>query len=264
MRDPHVERLTYTVSPGRRRHDDPIQGDEGEYTYELVGKTLTIRMRAHCASANKAKSVVGPFLKGWEMKHHLKTGEPPLRFTFERAHIVDRAPLPPTPEVRDPSAPQELPLASGKVLMRGRGVTIRSAAEPSPPTPPGMFRISPCVESMWLRYERFRRDPDLILSMSNACVTRLIQEAGGSQRAAAQRYRVSRKILSKLGEFAANRGDEATARKFHGDSTLLALSAAERDWIEAVIRRLILRAGEVEADPNGDWPRITLQDFPLP
>jgi hypothetical protein len=75
------------------------------------------------------------------------------------------------------------------------------------------------------RASRYRREPTLELN-------------SGGRKAAAGQYGVAMPILKKLGDLAANKGGNE-ARKASGAGA--AFSAAERQWLEEAMKRLISR-----------------------
>lgn len=102
--------------------------------------------------------------------------------------------------------------------------------------------------------------------MGNACLSALegsvTPVAGENKRMAAARYYgVDLEVLNILGDLAAMLGTLKTARKFNEHSLDRDPTPSERAWIEAVITRLIYRAGERAADRTGCLPQITRADF---
>lgn len=69
-------------------------------------------------------------------------------------------------------------------------------------------------------------------------------------------------MLDTLGRLATTLGDEVEARKLGPQSQLRAPNAQEVKWIEAALRLLIRRAGQYAADPQRDWPQLTMADLP--
>jgi hypothetical protein len=102
---------------------------------------------------------------------------------------------------------------------------------------------------------------ELLLSMVNACLTWLTAQAGGRANVA-KTYAIDLAVLRKLGDFAANLGDERTARKFHARSTRREPTAQEAAWIDAAIRMIIHRVGEHAADPTAPCPLLSMSDLP--
>jgi len=78
----------------------------------------------------------------------------------------------------------------------------------------------------------------------------------------AKTYAIDLAVLRQLDDFAANLGDERTARKFHARSARREPTAQEATWIDAAIRRIIHRVGEHAYDPTAPWPKIRMSELP--
>jgi hypothetical protein len=94
---------------------------------------------------------------------------------------------------------------------------------------------------------------------ANFCLTALEHYSGGDRSAAAGRYSISKPVLNKLADLAAEKGGDE-ARKAGGANT--PFTDAERRWLEEAMKRLILRAGEVATNPSTQLPQITMKDLP--
>ena len=79
------------------------------------------------------------------------------------------------------------------------------------------------------------------------------------RKLAAQTYRIDKEVLNKIGELSTDRGGRA-ARKARG----LNVNPTDKEvrFPEDAIRRIILRAAEVEHNPGGTVNKITLSDLP--
>jgi hypothetical protein len=129
------------------------------------------------------------------------------------------------------------------------------------PDPPQNFKASPEVEMMFFRYKMYRDGRESLLNMAYWCLTVMEYTAGGRPEASDQ-YRVDQRVLRKLGVLCSSRGDVYEARKRKGNTGITPLKSAEREWIRAVVKRLILRVGEYAYDPVAKLPMITMSDFP--
>jgi hypothetical protein len=121
--------------------------------------------------------------------------------------------------------------------------------------------ISPDVETLWYRYEGYVQGRELLLGMAFACLTFLEAQVRGRANVA-KTYAIDVAILSKLGDFTTNLGDERTARKFHGRSARRPSAPQEAAWIDAAIRMIIRRVGEYAADPTASLPELSMSDLP--
>jgi hypothetical protein len=257
MRDPHVVSLKYNASwPTDMVFDNPppITGSTADFGYTLNAGELKIQMNAHCATEQEARDKVAPFLHAWALDQALPTGQPTLSFNFiGPAEIIDRNPPPPgTPQTVEMSATLFI---SGSV--EGSLATIH----PAYPAPPSSFAFSPDVETLWNRYQGFKKGREPLLSMAYFCLSLLegtTGGVGGARKAVCLKYTIDEPVRNRLGDLVSESGDETEARKFNFAATRTPLSTEEKDWIDKVIRVLIRRKGEYDANPGGTFPLITL------
>jgi hypothetical protein len=230
------------------RPDDLPRTAAGSHEAGIVFKT-------HYASETAARERVEPFLRAWEIEAGLR-GEQATRIAFELVggYMEDRSP---------PAG--ERPLYS--VWGGGRFVVVepnRPSRGAQYPEPPGRFVADDRVETLWRRWERYMKGEDSLLATAYFCLTFIEKrfEPGGR---GATRDRVGRAlgvdaaILRKLGELTAQ-GDPTVARKF--SPAARPLGRRESGWVEAAIRLLIRRAGEVAAAPATSPPQLTMADLP--
>jgi hypothetical protein len=116
---------------------------------------------------------------------------------------------------------------------------------------------------MWKRYEGYSNGRELLLSMASFCLDVLERSSGYSRKRAAKRHKIEFAVLDKLGQMAANLGDNTTARKLSAQSELRPLTPQEERWVRAVVLAMIRRAGEVAANPQQDLPKLTMVDLPV-
>lgn len=94
--------------------------------------------------------------------------------------------------------------------------------------------------------------------MANFCLS--LVEIGSGRRGAAKRLGIEFAVLNKLGELAATKGDEKTARKVPRTG-FTAYTAEEVAWMEATVRSIIRRLGELAAGADLR-PTLTIADLP--
>ena len=109
------------------------------------------------------------------------------------------------------------------------------------PPPPVAFHVTPEVEVLWDRFNRYIEQKEPLLSMAYFCLTLLER---GDRKAAAQAYNIDYSLLRKLGELTSTRGDNATARKA---TVTKQLSGDEKSWIEQAIKSIIRHIAEGRA-----------------
>jgi hypothetical protein len=96
--------------------------------------------------------------------------------------------------------------------------------------------------------------------MAYFCLTVVESAAGGRNRRtnAAKTFGISQNVLDKLGDLTTNRGDREIARKAH--LNLQPVKGAERAWIEATIKQLILRL--CDGPQRSHRKQLTMADLP--
>jgi hypothetical protein len=255
MRDPHVFSLHYRLETGPQlafNDPPPVEKETDAFSLRLANGQLRIEMKDHFATAEAARLEVEPFLRSWEIATALQHGANAIRFVFERAEMRDREPSPPGASVIQPMAAEAV-LVGYLAVHR---VTRRQY-----PDPPEAFVAVPDVLAMWERYEAFVTGRgDLLTNVAWWCLTTIERNSGGRARASA-RYAISDHVLVALHRLA-HVGDEKTARKRFAGQELRRHSPAETAWMEAVVKRIIQRVGELASDPAGKWPKLTMADFP--
>jgi hypothetical protein len=257
MNDPHVEKLTYRVIiPEYTNYNNapPTSGETGDFNWLLNEDQLVIQMKTHCATKNEAREIVDEYLKAWEVTAGLLHQPDSLAFKFSSALTLNRPP-------GDENSPN-------KAIELGLSETILLSDEAQAhvsydqfPVPHQNFKASQEVEMMFFRYKMYREGRESLLGMAYWCLTVMEYAAGGRSEAADQ-YRVDHRVLRKLGELCGNRGDIRDARKLKGNAGIIPLKPAEREWIRAVVKKLILRVGEYAYDPVSKLSMITMSDFP--
>jgi hypothetical protein len=256
MNIPHIEKLFYRVIiPDHIDYDkaSPISGETDDFKWDLNKDHLLIEMKIHCATENDAKEIVDEYLKGWEITAGILDGPESLVFKFDSSVIVNQ-----------PSSHEKVENAgiydeSLEAILLVSEATDHVSYDRFPPLPKN-FKVSPEVEMMFMRYKLYREGRETLLGMAYWCFTVLEYSAGGRSEAADQ-YQVDYRVLRKLGELCANRGDIRDARKMKGTAGITPLKPGEREWIRAVIKRLILRVGEYAYEPVARLPMITMSDF---
>ncbi len=205
-------------------------------------------MKKHYAFAEEAKASAAEFLFVWELDAALRLGRSAIRFIYEDAQLIDRIPPPP--------GTAEIQVASAASLWFGGEVTIRVISSAYPEPPAGM-KFTPDLETLWRRYEGYRAQREPLAAMAYFCLT-VLETSAGSRPKAATQYSIDAKVLGKLGELTAERGDGATARKMQ--SSLVPYTPTEIRWVEEAIRIIIRRVAGIAA--GAACPMITMKDLP--
>ncbi len=254
MQDPHVVALRYRLEPTESltfENPPAIEDETDAFRLHLENGVATFEMKEHFPSVDSSRNVVEPFLQAWELDTALRNGRREIRFKLEDAEVIDRNPPPP---------------GSIRIFAETATATLKMGGSASAhvtrrhyPEPPKHFRVSPDVEILWWHYENYLNNREPLLPMAYLCLTLLEFRAGNRQKAASM-YQISRNVLDTLSNLASRGGDERTARKFNSDSTLTPLTSAETAWIEAAIKAIIRRVGEIASNPS--LPAMTMSDLP--
>jgi hypothetical protein len=264
VNDPHVVALHYKVliGPGYDFSKAPSlsHSSEPEFDVRLHIDRAEFTMKQHFATEQEALSVVQPFVNTWNIGAGLELL--PNRFWLEYSHpeIVDRSPTP------------------GVVALHARNFTIGSPESGRPaltvprdhfPSPPTNFQASPDVTAMYSQFRAHREGGIPLAHMAYFLLTVLEQRIpkpqskrgrNGKRTAAANKFHIDKDVLDKIGELTSERGGPTGARKFEGSH--VELTAQEAAWLEAAVKMMIRRAGEIAANPTGPHPQITMADLP--
>lgn len=257
MRDPHVESLRYrlkTSATTTYKNPPAVKVIRDEFECHLNDGVLTCRIREHYPAVEEARRVVEGFLSSWEIKTALELGRDEMRFQFEDSHVIDRNPPP-------PGSPKNIQL-SGTVVMTSNTSAILHVTRRKYPDPPTVFTVTPDVETLWQRYNNYLDGKEPLSSMAYFCLTVVQNKADGrkSRKSAAKLFSIQKTILCKLGNLTSNKGDAETVRKAPEKGSITALSEKEKKWIEAVVKILIRRTGELANIQS--VRRITMTDLP--
>ena len=253
-----VESLIYKLSPAEGivyQDPPPLEVDQEKWKGRLENGVLTCHMKVDYGSVSDARKEVERNLRAWEIDAAIACGRGSVIFVYQDAMIADLTPR------GEKHATVHL-TARGVLTMRDTAVlTIERRSYPRPPTG---FAISPDVETLWTRYGGYLDGKEPLLDMGNFCLTVVEESYGqGSRKAAARALNVDAQVLIKLGQLASTRGDNKTARKAPKGLKWQPLSGKEPTWVDAVVRRLIRRAGEYAAcGDSSALPKIGMSDFP--
>ncbi|MCL5107333.1 MAG: hypothetical protein M1401_00360 [Chloroflexi bacterium] len=264
MIDPHVVSLQYKLVTSESltfRNPSPVEQETEEFRMRLADGIVTFETKEHYPSAEDAKKRLVEYLRAWEITGGLALGSE-VRFSFQSAKVIDRAPSPP--------GIHSVHVSNGAITFSATlSVSIERQSYPEPPM---HFKVSQDVETLWFRYHgwQFGREP--LQAMAYFCLSVLewrardaVQQAGlkvKPRRYIAETYSSEEGVVSEFGRLVSTVGNMQTARKLEHGHDLRALTGQETQWIEALIKRLILRLGEYEHDPAGPHDPIRMADLP--
>lgn len=264
MNDPHVNALRYELVLGKNvdyKKALPLTEETPDFTFTMTSEGATFKMKKHFANENEARQNTDKYLEAYQIFVGLKLSPDEIMFNYTGADIIDRNPhnkeMYATASVHS-GLEVTIPEIETKMSWHDSRTTFAS--------PPKDFSVSPDVKTMYLRWKGYCQREEKLLSMVNFCLTvlemRAIHQGKENNREAASRqYNIEYGVLDKLGNWAANKGTEAEARKAPKDG-FIPLTNNEEVWIKEVIKRIIMRVGEYAFNPNQQFQKITLADFP--
>lgn len=256
MNEPHVEALYYRIetdpSEDYKKAEAVMEDtDAFRISVERGEEIVKCIMNKHFSTVKAARSVTDEYLKAWEVLAAIEDSPRTLRFAFDHADVIDRAPPPPDKGIVELKGSVHVVFSDHVEVSVSRGKY---------PNLPRRFQISPDVDAMYVRYEAFRQNPSTLTTMGFWCLKSL-EESAGNRKEAARQYRISRNVLDRLGNLL-HKGDEKEARKPREDKKYEPLTNAEKKWIEIVTKAIMRRAGEWAYDPKGNFKKLTMADFP--
>jgi len=261
MNDPHVERLVYrfkVIEPNTSFKNPPAVSYENDvFKATLAENRLVLEMKEHFATEDAAHAAVRPRLRAWEMDAGLRLGAGEFSFDFENAQVIDRKPDPGSAHVLA-AAVTARATATGSLTVR-----VERARSPDPPDP--TFKITPDVETLWARYEGYRRGREPLTAMAYFCLTVLEWIAAPDDKNKRARgcshFGIARDVRDKLGDLSSEVGTGESARKYSGKGR--PHTSAEEEWLRVCVRALIRRVGEVAANGSAaGLPEITMASLP--
>lgn len=253
----HVSAVRYQFVPPdivQYENPPPVQWETEAFCMRLEDGIARFEMKEHHCSEETARDRIDKYLREWEIKTVLEFGHPGIGFEFIEAEVIDRV-----------SPPDLLHPVSAKFTISFETLGPSPVRKEQLPDPPNDFVISADVNTMWLRYQGYRKRREPLASMAYACLTLLdssVKASPSRRQRAADLYRIEYQILKTLGRLTSTVGDDRDARKLESGRVRRSHTAAEKTWIDAAIRRVILRAAERAAKPRATRPLISMSDLP--
>ncbi len=258
MNDPHVEKLYYDMIIAEHIDYDkaiPIEEETEDFIMSTEGKSVIFSMKKHFAKELDARNLADNYLKKWEVLIGIHRSPDEIKFRFKDADIIDRAPL------LDGST--TIHVKSARLVLTTMNANVHISYNKYPDLPKE-FELSTDVEMLYSRYKLYRENSETLLGMAFWCLTILETSAGGKPKArkkAEKKYQIEFDVLDTLGKISSTKGDANEARKVKSGQPLISLTHAEKIWIEAVIKAIIIRVGEYVYDPDAEFKKITMSDF---
>ena len=258
MNDPHVDALHYHVVVGENvdfRNTPGISASTDKFDVRLEAGSTIFKMKKHYGSIEEARAVTDSFINAWNVLIGLEIGPGELKLVFDKADVIDRMPQP----ITDPHRVNlEVHVVEHVHTMDSVTLHISRGKYPAFPTE---FRVSPDVESMYLRYTAYRQGRETLLSMAYMCLTILEASARGRRNTAAL-YKIDQRVLSTLGRLTSTKGDVTEARKYPTNGHYRQINSKEREWIVSVVKAIILRVGQYAYDSKTISTPLSVSGFP--
>jgi len=251
MRDPHVERLYFRISAEEGtayRNPPTLSFTNALGKFETQAATLVIEPAAHFASEDEARAVIEAYLRAWEIEADLAHNLGTIRFTFDRADLVDRDPPPP--------GHHSLMAGTARLVITMHPATL-TVTRNEYPAPPKVLRTSPEVQIAYQRWREVRLNREPLLGMAYWLLT-LVEFMAGNRKRAATTFNIEFAVLDTLGRLSSTRGDLASGRKVKPRQS--GLSPAEQSWLEVAVKRLILQVGQHGS--GSPVPKFSMSDLP--
>lgn len=254
MRDPHVQTVHYEITSGEDisyRDPPPLSFSNHLGTFDVAENELCVTPVEHFSDEAGARDAIEPFLRAWEIDTDLNRNVGMIRFKFDWVDMVDRDPP-------LPGASQVIYAQGASYVLVGSSATLHLTCSKFP-DPPRAFRATPEVQHAYRRWLGFRAGREPLQAMAYFVLT-VLESAAGGRPAAARAYQIDPDVLGAIGRLSSTKGDENTARKAGAHNQYQDLSAREKQWLEEVVRRVILRLGEHAS--GAPLSLITLKDLP--
>ncbi len=256
MNDPHVVALIYHIEHNESVSYEDAKSfvrDEPEFRVKIKDKEVCFEFKKHYATESEARKSICEYILIWELDVGLRHGPNHFKLKFDRTKIVDRNPTPGEIEV-SATFTAGSPEWSANIIV----------APPEYPSPPSGLSIDADVQSMYDRYMNHLQGYEPLQGMAYFCLTTL-EYIAKTRKAAIQHFKISKKVLAKIGELSTKTGGRSEARKREGVNR--DLTEQERHFLGEAVKKMIYRAAEkieVEKanDPTKNLSQITLNDLP--
>lgn len=262
MRDPHVQALYFNASSDVGTAYQPTASLSFENAlgkFEVAANGLKCIPAEDFSSREAARAAIEPFLQAWEISTDLVDRFGALRFSYERADVVDRSP--------PPAGTLQAIQAEGFISFAAGGSVVATAVLNEYPKPPSGFEATSTVAMCYRRWMKFKAGKEplqamayFVLSVVETAAKEHISGGAKVRTKASRMFCVDEEVLSTIANYASARGGEESARKADPKGAYADLTAAETAWLDHATRVLIRRIGEHAA--GAEMKRVSLRDLP--
>ncbi len=255
MKNLLVKKLFYTVIADKESYEKAVklEKDYPNFKFLLDHFELEIILHKDYLSEDVARAEVEPILKNWETYIDLVHERNELRFKYSHAEIIET-------ELGTEDEKRIISVTDTAVVSCSVEVKIITHRS-NYPEPPNNFILSYDVSSLIHRFNNSMDDKEPLTSMAYFCLTLIENKAGGKNQAV-NKFNIDEKVLRKIGELTSTRGDYTEARKIDPNSKLAGFQPKEKNWLIQTLKKLIIRIGEYDFNPNGNFQKIEMNQLP--
>ena len=233
MNDPHVQALVYKIEHADSVDygaSDPVEQDTVDFKVRTEDDHVRFELKKHYSSADFAREVVNRYVKVWELDALLR--DPSQEFVLRYCHseMVDRCPVP------------GRKVAAAHPVKWHFSLPQPTVTHGKPfPQPPLELTLDPCdreVVYMEARLKQYYRHSTHLPDLANLCLTTVMEpfrKKYPSQKLikGAGYYGISKNVLKRMSNLAANKGGANEARKAQGTGEGKEFSTEERRFLES-------------------------------
>lgn len=232
-----------------------IEENFEHFSIHLKDGNLIIKMKTEFNDVNQAKKVVEPFLKMWEFTSMVRYNNMDIRFQFIKSKFIDKRPY----NINTNS----ICLETGEYFLVGENLSL-SVIRKNYPYPIRGLIYSPDVEALCNRYIGYMNGRESLLSMAYFCFTLFTNEFRNEKNKLMkieEKYKLDKKILSRISKLSSTAGNLNEARKIDVNSDLTPIPQVDKTWLSSAIELLIIRKAEVDNNPDKKLKGITCDNL---
>ena len=261
MVEAHVKALTYLIEHANSvaySASPPLKHETEDFRVRIEDDRVFFEMKRHHSSVESAKEVVNRYVEVWELETLLMDPLQEFSLRFNDAEVVARNPVPGQHVVfpRPVRFQFDVSQVSGTVVK----------PYPRPPSELTLDTRDEQVVYMATRLKQYHRHSTHLPDLANLCFTTVVEpfEEYRSRKLskASAHYAISKRVLKKLTNLAANKGGPCEARKAQGAVEDKKYSDEERRFLESAVRIIIRRLAEKKRHPSMSFPVIGMDDLP--
>ena len=196
--------------------------------FRLADSKLVVELAQHFDDPNEAaRAVQQQVLDGFAVESHLRYDQ---RITFD---------LQSSTGYRKEDGEKRVVVSGHITIGVSDSLSLIRVPQGVPYEQPGNFTVNEHVRVAYQRWDAYLKGHESLPQAAYFILTELDQVAGG-RTVAAERFRISRRVLNKIGFLSSRTGTARTARK----ADYREMTHDEEHWLREATRILVLRLGE--------------------